>query len=335
MTTLYGDITPRTAAFAQKELLKRALPFLNIEKFGQGRPVPSNSTKVTKFRRFEALDSTPKTLSEGVTPSANTLTVTDVTATLVQYGDRIVISDVIQDTHEDPVFSEAQTILGEQAGQMIERIRWGVIKAGTNVVYGNGVADRASVVTSISAGDLRLVVRTLKRQNAMPFTSMLKSSPNWGSQALPRCYVAFCHPDLEPDLRALTGFKPVEDYGSATPISDAEIGAFGYLRFITSTLYEPLAGANGTTAAVSTTGLLNTGGYIDLYPIVIVGQNSYGIVPLKGKSAADIMVVNPKPSDSDPLAQRGHVGWKTMQTACVLNDAFMVRLEVGVKSTPA
>ena len=32
-------------------------------------------------------------------------------------------------------------------------------------------------------------------------------------------------------------------------------------------------------------------------------------------------------SDSDPLAQRGHVGWKTMQTAVILNDAWMIRLE--------
>jgi N4-gp56 family major capsid protein len=44
------------------------------------------------------------------------------------------------------------------------------------------------------------------------------------------------------------------------------------------------------------------------------------------------MVVNPKPSDSDPLAQRGHVSWKGMQTAVVLNDAFMIRCEVAARA---
>jgi N4-gp56 family major capsid protein len=54
--TTYGDISPRTAAFAQKQFLIRALPYLCIEKFAQGRPIPMNNSKVTKFRRYEALD---------------------------------------------------------------------------------------------------------------------------------------------------------------------------------------------------------------------------------------------------------------------------------------
>lgn len=32
--TVYGDITPRTAAYNAVELLKRAMPYLCLEKFG-------------------------------------------------------------------------------------------------------------------------------------------------------------------------------------------------------------------------------------------------------------------------------------------------------------
>ncbi len=42
-TTAYGDITPRTAAFVVKELLKRGMPYLIFEKFGQAKPVPKNT----------------------------------------------------------------------------------------------------------------------------------------------------------------------------------------------------------------------------------------------------------------------------------------------------
>ncbi len=42
------------------------------------------------------------------------------------------------------------------------------------------------------------------------------------------------------------------------------------------------------------------------------------------------MVVNPKPAAGDPLAQRGSVGWKAMQTAIILNDLWMARAEVAV-----
>ena len=117
--TDYGDISPRTAAFAQKELLERGLPYLLLEKFGDGKPVPTRSTKATKFRRYEALSTAVSALTEGVTPAAEQLTFTDITATLVQYGNRVQVSDVILDTHEDPVLQETVGLLGEQAAAVI------------------------------------------------------------------------------------------------------------------------------------------------------------------------------------------------------------------------
>ena len=84
--TAYGDISPRTAAYVARDLLKRAQPYLVFEKFGQSRPIPKNNTQSVKFRRFEAIPVDVTALVEGVTPAAVRLTVTDITATLVQYG---------------------------------------------------------------------------------------------------------------------------------------------------------------------------------------------------------------------------------------------------------
>ena len=50
---------------------------------------------------------------------------------------------------------------------------------------------------------------------------------------------------------------------------------------------------------------------------------------MKGANAITPFVVNPKPSKSDPLGQRGSIGWKTMQTAVILNDAWMAVAEVA------
>ena len=36
--TIYGDISPRTAAFVVKDLMKRGMPYLILEKFGQAKP---------------------------------------------------------------------------------------------------------------------------------------------------------------------------------------------------------------------------------------------------------------------------------------------------------
>ena len=92
--TAYGDISPRTAAYAAVDLLKRGLPYLVLEKFGQMKQLPANNSKTIKFRRYNALPNTPVALTEGVTPAGQTLSATDVTATLVQYGDKVTITEI-------------------------------------------------------------------------------------------------------------------------------------------------------------------------------------------------------------------------------------------------
>lgn len=322
-STSYGDISPRTAAYAEKELLKRGLPYLVLEKFGQAKSLPENSTKVIKFRRYNALPNTPTTLTEGVTPAGQTLAVTDVTATLAQYGDKVTITDVILDTHEDPTLNESVALLGEQAAQMIEKMRFGVLKAGTNVLYANG-AGRNAVNTAITLTLQRRAVRALKRQNARFITSIVRSTPSFGTENVAPGFVALIHPDLEADVRGLTGFVPAEKYGTITPWEN-ELGKCEDVRYVSSTIFEPWADAGGAKGTMLST----SGTSADVYPVLFVARDAYGIVALKGMYALTPMVVNPKPSDSDPLAQRGHVAWKAMQTCTILNDAWMVRAEVA------
>ena len=325
--TTFGDISPRVAAHAQKELLERAMPYLCLEKFGQGKPLPSRSSKTTKFRRYERFPITPVALTEGVTPSARQLVVTDITATLDQYGDRAEITDVIMDTHEDPVLSEATDVLADQAGQMIETVRFNKLKAGTNVFYPGTATARNQVDAAVTVGLQRKIVRSLKRQDAKKISRVIRSTPDWGTEQVNAAYICIAHPDCESDIRDMAGFVPVEKYGTISPY-EGEIGKVEEVRYICSTIFEEWADAGGTAATNST--VSTTGTNSDVYPMFYFGQNAYGIVPLKGKSAITPMVVNPKPSDSDPLAQRGHAGWKCYQTAAILNDAWFIRAEVAV-----
>jgi N4-gp56 family major capsid protein len=229
-TTTYGDISPRTAAFVVRDLLKRGMPWMILEKFGQAKPLPAKSTKSIIFRRYY-LDSTwtlpasgpdfnPQEYFNGTnfdpTNKATILESSDYSATLEQIGDRVVITDVIMDTHEDPVMREAVDILGEQAAVLIEKTRFNVLKAGANVFYSNGTS-RSAVNTIFSLNLQRKVTRFLKRQLAKPITSTVKSTPAFGTEAIAPSFVCVVHPDLEPDLRAISSFVPAEKYGSMSP----------------------------------------------------------------------------------------------------------------------
>jgi len=322
---IYGDISPRTAGHAVKKLLKRGLPFLVLEKFGQTYPLPSKSSKTAKFRRYEALAATPNALTEGVTPVGKALTATDVNATLNQYGDFIEISDVIIDTHEDPVLNEATDVLGEQAAEMVEIVRYNILKAGTNVFYANGVA-RAAVNTVMTRALQRRVVRGLKRQRARYITTVVKSTASFNTENVAPAFIGLVHPDLETDVRNMQGFVAAENYGSMTPY-ESEIGKVEGVRYVLSTVFTPFTDAGGLAATNLT--LSTTGTASDVYPILIIARDAYGIVPLKGSNAITPLVSNPRPQSSDPLAQRGTVGWKSMQTAVILNDLWMARIEVA------
>ena len=346
--TSYGDISPAVAAYSVVRMLKRAMPYLHLEKFGQTYPLPTNSTQTAKFRRyflsgatgaagpddgggtngagspfFIPVATTP--LIEGVTPSGSVLANQDYTVTLGQYGDFVTITDVIEDTHTDPVLQQATDILGEQAAVTVETLRYNILKAGTNVWYGNLVGARNDIVTAIALADQRRVTTGLNRQNARKITQVVGSTPDFNTKSVEASYMAVCHPDLETDLRSMTGFKVVADYGPHTTPFEGEIGSCEQVRYLTSTVMAPFPDVGGAKGALRST----SGTLADVYPILIFGRDAYGIVPLKGKSSMTPMVVNPKPAPGDPLAKRGTVGLKLWTATVILQDAFMARLEVG------
>ncbi len=330
MANTYGDITPRTAAYAAAKLLDRALPFMCMARFGQQQPIPRNKTQAVKFRRYNGWAPSTTPLTEGVTPVADNISNTDVTATLAEYGRRTQITDVIADTHEDPVLTEYAEVMGELAGQTQETVVYNAIRAGTNVRYANNVAARANVTTGVSDNDMRVALRQLERQNAKRISKMMAGSDKVGTVPIPPAFIAFCHPDLRGSLKGLTGWKEPHEYGTYGPLGDNEMGSAWHCRFMSSTLYAPwLAAGASSVNNLSNGAIPGAAAAADVYPIVIVGADAYATVSLAGATAITPVVVNPTPSDSDPLGQRGHVGFKFYSTACILNDAWMVRVEVS------
>lgn len=326
--TTYGDISPRTAAYAARDMLKHAQPVTVLQMFGMTKEQPRNKTNAVKFRRAVPFAAATVPLVEGITPSAQQMSYEDVSVTLKQYGKPIQISDVIIDTHEDQVLKDATVLAGEQAGLTMEMITYGVLKGGTSVYYSNGT-ERTHVNTPLSLNGQRGVTKYLKGQKAKKISMILDASPKYGTRAVEASYVAFAHTDLEPDIRNMPGFIPVAEYGSRQMLCPEEIGAVEDVRYICSPELNSYADGGAAKAGSGTTMVSTTGTSADVYPIIVVGKEAFGVVPLKGKSGITPMVVNPKPSASDPMAQRGFVSWKAYFAALILNETWMTRYEVA------
>lgn len=323
-TTKYGDINQRTAAWAATEMLAYAEHVAVLSKLGLTKPMPKNKAETVKFRRPIPFDAVTDPIVEGVTPTAQKVAYEDVTATLKQYGRPIEITDKVQDLSEDPALQTASMLAGDQAGNTIEQVLFGILKAGTNVVYANGSA-RGNVNTAISLQKQRAVTRALQAQKAKMITRVLASGPGYGTSAVEAGYVAVGHTDLEHDIRALNNFVPVAKYAQRSTISDYELGTVDRVRYILSPDLDPFPDAGGAKGTMVST----TGSNADVYPVLFFGQDAFAHVPLKGAEAITPMVVMAKPNSADPMAQRNYVSWKTWYTAVILNESWMCRLETA------
>lgn len=269
--------------------------------------------------------------TEGVTPSADTLSAVDVVATLQQYACLYAVTDKTADLYEDDVPAEMKKQTGERVGLIREMVRYGALKGITNVFYGGTGTSPSTVNGTVSIPLLRKITKSLKANHAKMVTSILAPSPNFATAPVEAAYLVFCSTDMEPAIRDLPGFKHVSEYGQRKPVHEQEIGSVESFRFVLSP--ELAATINGG-AAVGSTGMFSTGGSnIDIYPMIVVGEDVWGQVALRGSDSIDVTYISPGQKDkNDPLGQRGYIGAKTWMTAVVLNNGWGALAWVG---TPA
>lgn len=328
--TQYGDISPRVGIVAVANMLAYADTQIVLDKFAKVEPVPKNKGLVIRFRRPVPFEVNPTALIEGVTPAPQALEYEDVQTSLAQYGAWVPFTDVIADTHEDPNLKVMTELCGKQAAETKELITWNEIRGGTQVFFTGTASNRGQVQAVLDIGDIRLIVRQLKRNHCRKITKKLSASPNIATEPVNASFVAVAHTDMEADIRGLTTFVPIEKYASGTPLHANEIGKVEEVRIILSPMLEPFLGAGSG----ATTGVLNNGANVNVYPIIIFGEEAFGVTPLKGMDSAAIAVMNPKMGASyeDPLGQRGFVSWKMWFSAVRLNEQWMARLETAASA---
>lgn len=347
-TQNYGTVGSRNLIRAAQGMLEHAQPITVLGDFGTQREMPQNSTDTLVFRRtlpFGAsttgtaiegssrYQGTPDiqasnfVLAEGVTPNANTISFQDVSVTLQQYGILFKYSNKVEQLYEDDIPGEMVKLTGETLAEVMEMVRYGMLKAGSTVLYTNG-SSRSAVNTPVSLNALRKAARTLESNRARRVTSRLAPGVNFGTRAVQPSYIVFVHTDAVSDIRNLPGFTRVEEYGSFKPIHDREIGACEDFRFISSPLLKSFAGAGSSTV----NGMLSVGGSnVDVYPFIIIGEDAWGQVALKGMSAIKPVVLKASQTNhANPLGQFGYVGASTWFAAVRLNDAFMAKIEAAV-----
>ena len=306
--TTDSGLSAENKTFYDRTLLESAKPNLIHSQFGQKRPIPKNGGKKIEFRRYGALPKALTPLTEGVTPDGRKLTVTAIEAEVHQYGDYVALSDVLDLTAIDNNVLEATKAIGNQAGLTLDTITRNILQAGTNVQYcpkigasgTTAVTSRADIdaTCKLTVDEIKKAVATLKANNVPKIS---------GS------YVAIIHPYAAYDLMSDPNWEEMHKYTSAENMYEGEIGRIAGVRFVESS--EALIVKTSTNPAVFCT--------------LVLGENAYGITEVTGGGLKTIIKQLGSAGTADPLDQRSTVGWKAMQTAEILQQNYMIRIESG------
>lgn len=308
--------------FYDRTLLMRAIPLFVHTRWAQVRDIPRKAgTSTIKFRRYGNLVAATTPLDEGITPVGSSLSVTDITATALQYGDFITITDKLDYQSQDPVLMEAAEILGDQMGDTLDQLTRDVLTAGSNK-YLAGTAN--TLRSDIAAGDLiteilvKKTTRLLKNNKARRMTKMVDATTGYGTTPLNASYIGIVHPNTTYDLKGIANFVPVEKYSSTTGIMEGEVGKIDEVRFVETVNAKVFAGEGKSD--------------IDVYATIIFGSDAYGTTRISGEAMKNIVKPLGSAGTADPLDQRATSGWKATFVAKILNDAFLVRIEHAVSA---
>lgn len=315
----YATLTAEQRTFYVAKTLKRLIPYLPLLKDGMQETIGSNTGTAVQWRKWGSLPAATAALTEGVPPSEGSLTITQVTAALAQYGAFQKVSDLLIRAGIDPAMSNVMDIEGEQAGLSIHSLTSTELGAGSSVQYASTATSRVTVAAGMNftTAEVRKAVRTLEKLKVPRFPDQRYHGSVTPSQKF----------DLKADAAA-GGWLDIMRYSAPSVFLSGTLGEVEGVNFDVTT-ENPIFTAGGAAG-------------IDVHSALIWGPNAFGTIDLEGmtlgglnpqsnETGIDIMVVpSNTPSKIDPLQQYGVAGWKVAYVAKVLDSARILRIESAV-----
>lgn len=282
-------------------LIDEAAPLLVHDQFGQKRPIPKNGGKKIEFRKYASFPKATEPLTEGVTPDGRKLKVESLEAEVMQYGDYVTLSDVLDLTAIDNNVVEATKACGRQAGLTLDTITRNKLHEGNNVYFAGGknLRSELTVGDTLTVALVKKIVAFLKANNAPKID---------GS------YVAIIHPYVAHDLMCDPEWIDAHKYATPENIYEGEIGKVAGVRFVETSeakIYKDEDCPDG----------------LAVFGTLFIAAGAYGVTEITGGGLQTIIKQLGSSGVADALNQRSSVGWKAMKTAEILVQPYLIRAE--------
>lgn len=295
--------------------------------------VPMNKNETVNMQRSVTPDPRVTEVAEGVNPAPRALTYENVTATFEEFAEVFGTTSRQAELGESNVLMDSKDRIIDLMKRTREKNAWYEYRNGNQRAFNSAAhSARSDVNGPITVGRIRVATRTLNNNRAQYIRQIANGSVNQGTTPVEQAYIALCHTDCKPDIRALPGFTHISEIGGGARDLPQLFGQVDDVMFITSPEFEPFYGEG---AAVGATNMKSAGGVnIDVYPYVIFGAEALGKCSLRGATKSGMgaveMNVLDKADKSDPTNQRRLVSCRWWDCPVILQQLHVYRIECGV-----
>ncbi len=301
LTTGSANFSAELRTYYEMRLLFTARPELVYNEGATPYTITDHMGKTIQWRRWPLLAAATTPLTEGVTPVGSNPTVVQVLDQVLQYGDYVLFSDVVNITSIDMVMRQIVELQGQQSGNTLDIVGRDEFVAGTQVYYANGKTARNQLTTTdtIDGRDLVYIRVLLQNQNARPFGDGY--------------FHAVISPATEGDLTQVVEYQNISQYQDKEMIFRALVVNLYNFKFYITTNAKVFYGAG-------------VGG-VDVQCSLFFGKDALGKTDIESLGMQNFYKPLGSSGTADPINQRQSNGWKTSYAATILNDNFLVRYE--------
>ena len=273
-----GFIADKTLPLARKQLV--------VFQFGEPITLPKGRGTSYTATRFNRLPLPYAPLSEGVPPIGQSMTIAQISATAVQWGDKVTITDVAEMTIKHPLFAKATELLGLQIAETLERNTFNNLLGGTQVNFVNSRGARGALQAGdvLNPHEITRAASILQTLGAPRFMGDEETDTKLAVEAggakasdnprrMPH-YCAVMHTLTVGDMRENTQVNQAWTYSDLNRLYNFELGEWAGIRFCFSNLVPTFTGFAQITGVVGAAGALAANNY---YIIVTASdaQNQY------------------------------------------------------------
>ena len=344
-TTTSAALAHALVTYYEKRGLERLLPRLRFAQFADKKSLPKKSGQTVQWYRYRVRQPVRSNLTQMTVPTRSNVSSDVVTASLIQRGNYVALSDLADMTMIDPTLENMSALMGEEAARSwddyIKVTVTGQVTANANpssVTYApaatglmrtsTGLAARiwTGVSTAGTTGTWRDGFPLLHNKVRLAQSSTVVSIAGSAMSVKTILHAAFflrannamtmddgkfvgiIHPANSYQLTISPAWKSWHQYTTPEAMYRGEIGEIGGVRFVESTDAPNFALSGDTLSTGSGT----------MYLTPIFGKHAYGLTEPDGGFK---VYTTPAGGPGDPIHQINTIGWKFTGAARLLNKS--------------